>query len=196
MVQKQGASSQFAKQNYKAKSQVVGIGGQSKKENNRPYYYDILPREAKLIVFYASNLILSRNIEQAIRILSKFGLGFRHESLGGVVGNLNLKKLLAIAYFEQNQEFGKIEYFIDGAIYKFTQVHVPHGKACCNLAKAYFFFSKAVEFTDPSRDEAEVMKVALKACQKAIDSYKDINHPMGQAEALSLLSKIRARLIS
>ena len=49
---------------------------------------------------------------------------------------MNIKKLLAIAYFNTNKKFASIEHLLDNSRSQFLNNRVYHGVASCALAKA------------------------------------------------------------
>lgn len=61
-----------------------------------------MPVEGKLILLFTSNLILNHNYDKAIRVLNNFGVSFHFQGRRGYINKLNIRKLLALAYFQSN----------------------------------------------------------------------------------------------
>lgn len=78
-----------------------------------------LPVEGRLIIFYASNLILENNLDNAINVLSQYGQKYHFEGERGVCNKANVQKLLAVAFFMYNRNFQKIEGLLNSAKQKF-----------------------------------------------------------------------------
>ena len=67
------------------------------------------PIEGKLIIYLASNYILAREMDQATRVLTQYGLSFYLDGNKGICNKANVQKLLALAYFMQDQHLNRVE---------------------------------------------------------------------------------------
>ena len=61
-----------------------------------------IPLEGKLMSYFASNLILVKDYDKAIRVLNEFGISHHFEGKRGYINKLNLRKLLALAYYKSD----------------------------------------------------------------------------------------------
>ena len=138
-----------------------------------------LPLEGKLIVLYASNLILNRQYLLAIKVLEKFGYYYKNEEDNTleIINSANIKKLLAIAYYYQEINFSLVDSILTEVREKFKSKKVSHGVATCYYAKAFFMFHKSTEFINELRkNEDIVLENALEDCQRALLFYEKLKH--------------------
>jgi hypothetical protein len=108
-------------------------------------------------------LILNQQNDQAIRVLTLFK-SVKFEGKSGLIIKMNIKKLLAIAFFNTNQNFKQIEELLESAQTQFQKLKVFHGVATSALAKAHFLYHRATDFIGDSRTEEQVLKDSLKSC--------------------------------
>lgn len=147
-----------------------------------------MPLEGKLIVLYASNLILDRQYPLAIKVLEKFGYYKNEEdNTLEIINSANIKKLLAIAYYYQEINFNLVDSILTEVREKFRSKKVPHGVATCNYAKAFFMFHKSTQFIQVNelrKNEDAVLRNALEDCESALQYFEKLKHLQGQIRCL------------
>ena len=137
------------------------------------------PIEGKLILYYASNLVINGNYNLAIRVLENYGLKYFMKGKRGLCNKANVQKILALAYYHMDTNFEKIEELLIAAHKHFKHLKVHHGMAVTCFSKAYLFFTKSTEFRNEQRNEDQVIKMALKECEEAFTHYGRFKHKNG-----------------
>lgn len=109
---------------------------------------------------------------------------------------LNIKKLLSIAYFNLCENLVGAESSLNEAKSQFEKLQIDHGVAVCSLAKSHYLFSKIdfIKNEQFDRKEQLILLESYRECQTAHEHFAKISHSQGVKCCMKLQSSLIQRI--
>ncbi|CDW71451.1 UNKNOWN [Stylonychia lemnae] len=145
---------------------------------------DELHAAEQLIIYYAMNLFLLHENENAIHMMTELAL----KAMGSQLYEANIYRILGLIYLNKNDVEKCLESFKKSKK-SFQAANSKYGIGLTKFSIGYVYRSKQAEFITKLGDE-QTIRLAKANFDSALNIFEDLNHIMGQALCHGQLSHV------